>query len=816
MEPLNTAINYGYSADRIAQQRSLYFRGRAKVKLSNLEFERDEVLGTRPEDKANTQRLVEVFRTEGCVRLEPEHHVAAVVSEDQLHQSLLLSSTSQEALIQAPEPPILNLSHDTKLICLYGKHRLKAAEICGEDWWVVELYLDELPAEARSQLREESSNSKNFLDGVIYRTFRQYQLVGDVYHSRKWWARLSSDEKKKQIRRLQRHERLMRGYDRLLPFIGLWDTFVTGHIKLILGLRCPEETLRYLDRMHQILTELFPGESAALVDSNSVRHVEGLMPVLSSQDRFQIETKMASKVLFPLVLDASDRERLRTKLLQTDRFLSLHTLAQDAAYLSPAVTALKKLLPPKFEQSIRNALLKLFQMPETGCQIQVSEYKFEPLPHPMDAADLSILQLWLFAMRHFVKPHAGKPQERSAYRSWLNWPSEQRRLYLLASFAQRLGFQSTGVLADPSYGDLGRQLLEAVFQEEFLDTKQSNFSTAANRMGEIIGRASSRQEMATDHPVLATDDISKAARRRSNSPTATEYLEERRYFYLGYVYCPDQPSAAYPTSFAVTRQIFFSFFGREPFYGILSSQATAENTAECDHRGENLATPEFQNPRQFHSSPLASIPEQPMESDTSVEPVEFEPHPPGSPPIPSRSMEIEPPIADGFENSSSVVDYHVKSPIVNNLDAWDIINIWNNSSKKVIVLFLFESREYIKFPVRDPIHLPSTMSSLSKDHYFFLMENDDNISISEGFYEDILQHRLLLVMRKDGPSQRENLVFDSQGVTASEQEQILQYVKKYVVATGKRSRPPEDVLNAGRRVLARRRRDSDGSLSDIL
>lgn len=77
--------------------------------------------------------------------------------------------------------------------------------------------------------------------------------------------------------------------------------------------------------------------------------------------------------------------------------------------------------------------------------------------------------------------------------------------------------------------------------------------------------------------------LSLVSIRWSNNPTAIEYLEERRYLYLQCVYCPDQSSATYPTLFAMTKQILFSFFGREPFYGILLSQATAENTVECDY-----------------------------------------------------------------------------------------------------------------------------------------------------------------------------------------------------------------------------------------
>lgn len=106
------------------------------------------------------------------------------------------------------------------------------------------------------------------------------------------------------------------------------------------------------------------------------------------------------------------------------------------------------------------------------------------------------------------------------------------------------------------------------------------------------------------------------------------------------------------------RQIFFSFFGREPFYSALSLQATAKNTVEYNHESATLATSEAQQPGQVNSHPLDLILEQQMESDDYVEPVKFELHPPGSPPVPSRLMEVDAPIADRFKDSSSIAGYN--------------------------------------------------------------------------------------------------------------------------------------------------------------
>ena len=91
-----------------------------------------------------------------------------------------------------------------------------------------------------AQLREESTNAQSFKDGEIYRILRQYQLLHNHAQVQKWWARFKSEDRRKDIRRLQRDELLCQGFDRLLPYIGLWDPLKTSQIERILGLRCPE------------------------------------------------------------------------------------------------------------------------------------------------------------------------------------------------------------------------------------------------------------------------------------------------------------------------------------------------------------------------------------------------------------------------------------------------------------------------------------------------------------------------------------------------------------------------------------------------
>lgn len=216
MESVNNTL--GHRANKLAQQRLRYYRGCAVVETRHLAFESDAVIGSRPLDKGNIERLLNIFRLEGCANLEPEHRVAATMSEQTLRSGLAHTGITQEKLFNRVTPPNLSFADAAQLVCRYGEHRLKAGEAFGENRWLVELYLAgkhasevketgslifvELPTDASAQLREESSNAQNFKDGEIYRTIRQYQLLHNFAKEQKWWARFKSEDRRRDIPRL--------------------------------------------------------------------------------------------------------------------------------------------------------------------------------------------------------------------------------------------------------------------------------------------------------------------------------------------------------------------------------------------------------------------------------------------------------------------------------------------------------------------------------------------------------------------------------------------------------------------------------------
>jgi hypothetical protein len=97
-----------------------------------------------------------------------------------------------------------------------------------------------IPLDALTQLREESAKSLEYTDGEIYRMLRMYQIAGNSAQENKWRARLSSEGRREDIRRLQLNKLFLNGLDNLLPFVGMWKPLKASQIERMLALKSPE------------------------------------------------------------------------------------------------------------------------------------------------------------------------------------------------------------------------------------------------------------------------------------------------------------------------------------------------------------------------------------------------------------------------------------------------------------------------------------------------------------------------------------------------------------------------------------------------
>ncbi|SMY30085.1 unnamed protein product [Zymoseptoria tritici ST99CH_1A5] len=228
-----------YNSGRIMPRRTMaevhtqierHFKGFARVRLDHITFDSGREL-----DDRNVERLLGIFKLQGCQREEPGHSIPVLVDKDTLAAALahegspprILHQTSVEA------EPLLFPSAIT-LTSLHGKHRVHAARkflLPVDQWWTVKVFDTGLPLCAREHLRYEYSNAQKFSDGDIFRYYVDAVNRQDRRSASSWLAALTK-RKRRSVKELQKYAdgKFFAALKELLPLAGLWDGFLLGDI----------------------------------------------------------------------------------------------------------------------------------------------------------------------------------------------------------------------------------------------------------------------------------------------------------------------------------------------------------------------------------------------------------------------------------------------------------------------------------------------------------------------------------------------------------------------------------------------------------
>ncbi|KAJ6116586.1 hypothetical protein N7512_006311 [Penicillium capsulatum] len=403
------------------------FRGRAKIFLDHLDYHGISSRGKV--DEKHVEQLINVFRSEGCMRLhDPEHYVPGLISSEELTRAVSYSKIRRLHLMQDGEPPILNLPDNLKIRVLHGEHRMRAAERFlepREKWWVVMLYTPQLGETTKDAIQEEYSHQLKFTDGEIYRNIRLHASRQDTRRVKKWEARLSSSKRDVLSSLDKRPNRPIRdGFNKSLPFSGLWDALKIGSLKRILSLRCPEDQ------------HLF-----GLIDPQTINQLETLTPE-ASHDALLITKMMDKGEILPAIEDSIIREEIKTRILQhRGRILSFNTFFDDWKYMEALVKSLRPLLPSGFQGSLRDEFSSIFKSDRLcpgQIKIQTGERRYRIERSTSDQQKwLSYLMIFLAAMRDFPVLSQTTPRKSRGKRSLLSEAHRMNAYHILPSLPLR-------------------------------------------------------------------------------------------------------------------------------------------------------------------------------------------------------------------------------------------------------------------------------------------------------------------------------------------------------------------------------------------
>ncbi|KAJ5152435.1 hypothetical protein N7492_009715 [Penicillium capsulatum] len=457
--------------------------------------------------------------------------------------------------------------------CLHGQHRLKAGEHylpSVDQWWTVDLYLDDISRDLRSRLVDEYANERVPSDGEIYIKVRQYRNEANAHFENRWLARLS-DNKARRLRGLESHPGIRAAFDSLLVLPSLLvHGMQIGSLPQALAICCDEEIVHSLTRLLQYWSSLVRHDRAKMlrIDTHTVQTLQLLAPGVSSKDRTTVKGFVHSGEVFSNFTE-SERSSIWKRLKKTKGIIpSLYTFFKDLWYLESCANCIKQLITPSRSfPTIRSAVraaFSPFNPAHTEFLIQTSETGFRSYsPSQGDPAELGYRQLWLYAMCHYPKL-SQRPQKKDLTAKTTREVVEPMVLYDMAILAKRLGFQSPQIeqlIRQSPDRKIARDALLKARRPDRYQYNEEEVETLINKVTECFLRASP-----LDHqlPVQSVGGRKTKKESRCGHPKTQAQLQDCQFLFLDQIHGDSIKEERKATSILVRRSVYFNFFSKLP------------------------------------------------------------------------------------------------------------------------------------------------------------------------------------------------------------------------------------------------------------
>ncbi|KAF1353041.1 hypothetical protein EJ07DRAFT_134654 [Lizonia empirigonia] len=551
----------------LATLKAKFYRGIVKVPLDGLDFDHSLVVDKRRElSEQNVLRLVRIFGRKGCLRLQEENVINAVILDKDLPALLSFgpSAFTPEKLRQitwARDAPALSSG---KLKCVSGLHRIEAAKRCldeNDKWWPVRLFSVDIPEPCLTRIIESYVNEQKPSDGEIFRKIRLYHRQNDAEAENHWWAFLDKS-KLRDLRQLLKKQDIAAAFDQLIDLPGLWTKVQLGALQRLLALKCDEEIIAYLHHIKRAWSGILRTGSEVLppsiVDATTVTKLESLAPNYSDIDRELVSVLMRNGDLFPSQHDENVRQDLLKNICNFSGIIpSLWTFFETLKYLEPICEILRKLLGGKVRQSIRASLKGHYFAPEK-IFVQSSRTKELELTAALtkdEAARVSYVELWIFCARHFDDLTTSTPKMDSKGTKPLVRGPNPVVWQKFAKFAMSRGFRT------PRAKELTEDNCASELVLEYLrkaNPCSTNFEAALVEKLVSLSRSHDR----TDDENLEPDQNFIAVERRCGRPYELDLAKDKRALFFGPLYV--EPISNGLSLNLVRRDLFSTIFG--PFH----------------------------------------------------------------------------------------------------------------------------------------------------------------------------------------------------------------------------------------------------------
>ncbi|KAH7033935.1 hypothetical protein B0J12DRAFT_766223 [Macrophomina phaseolina] len=557
------------------EERRAHFHGSAKVDLHSISMNYGQE--TNPD---TVKRLIKIFQTQGCARLDPANHVPVLVEQSVLDQALRDANASPSDLLQqfATNLPHINFPPEYKLTCVHGHHRLLAAEaylLPEERWWCVDLYTSDISESTRERISDAYSNFGDCSDGEKFLQICRYQDREDEEAKLRWTSRLSPN-KQEILQKIQRTEWLFQALAKLTPFRGLWADFYLGQFRNILTWKCREEISRYLGEIYVVWSRITSDAPSAveLIDSHTVRQLQGRVPKYSTQDQDAVRALFENGEAFPKVAEDSQRTIILRNIFSLDTIVvSFKTFFEDVKCLEQVALTLRDLSTPGRDDSLEMSFRRIYSG-SGRIPIQVAENDFREVSvGPSAAARLGYRQICLCLLRNFpqISPEHSATNKKASKRQKRVSRTATSKTNLdihhkLANLASQIGFNSPQIqnfLKADTDSKAIRAVLYSIRPREQYAVNPAELETAVLRMKQELGIFKPKP-MAVLLPEIATEAAGEPVDLRYGMPSEISQTVDRQHLYLPTLYANrEYQTRREITSFGAKRFMFFNFFGRD-------------------------------------------------------------------------------------------------------------------------------------------------------------------------------------------------------------------------------------------------------------
>ncbi|KAJ6076844.1 hypothetical protein N7499_008825 [Penicillium canescens] len=501
------------------------------------------------------------------------------------------------------------------------------------------------------------------------------------------------------------------------------------------------------------------GYSPELLDPDTVKELETLMPRLSLHDRAIIQDRIRRRKIFKQLESDEDRTQILDRITKVSgRILSFHTFTKDFIYFEACMIALKSLQPEGYRGTMFGGFLECYTRDQTGSyNVQIAEDIFERRDEDGDSMGICYRQLFLATMRDFPTLTSLRPYQDDKKGKAKPSGVESERLINLAQLAVKLGFKNEEILTLHTQAAANRY---RIVTEEFLNQLQpldryhvdteTNISVAQNVSDRISNASAIRIPIEEAH--LTTDLENLPKKFRCSRPSYKRYLSDRQLLFLTNIYQQEMVPRSYATSFAIQRDIFLSFFGDiNPHSEATEDDSDFPGDNHHDDMSESYDTQSSGNEgnnTKHHNEPQHEAEHQEHESPRDFEPTSSESDDPLSQPQAHHSR------ADSWETGSisTLSDFWaVDDQLMSLSPSTTPSNFINDVLTQTddILLYSWQTRQYAQLSSRSQddhlFHRKVQLLAHQQQMFISIGRKRPHMVLLKNLYDIAMRERLILV-----------------------------------------------------------------------